>query len=84
MENNKKICDTNSSFLGCIFPKWSKWQTLEVFYFGTSWRIVQVRYNLKTGYKHFRCDKIMGYHYGNSTENLNIKGIDNALEKNFK
>ena len=74
----------SGSFLGWMFPKWTKWQTLEVFYFNTSWRIVQVRQNLKTGYKQFRCDKMIGYSYGHPSENLSIKGIDSALEKNYR
>jgi hypothetical protein len=77
-------CAVSGSFLGWLFPKWTKWQTLEVFYFNTSWRIVQVRQNLKTGYKQFRCDKMITYHYGHSAENLNVKGIDSALEKNYR
>lgn len=73
----------SSSFLGWLFPKWTKWQTLEVFYFNTSWRIVQVRQNQKTGYKQFRCDKFINFHYGNPQTNLNIEGIEKALAKNY-
>ena len=85
-ELNQPSClgAVSGSFLGWLFPKWTKWKTLEVFYFNTSWRIVQVRQNLKTGYKQFRCDKMISYHYGHHAENLNVKGIDSALEKNYR
>ncbi len=50
-------------------PKLSKWTVVEVYYFDCSWYVVQVRQNLRTGYKHFSCKKIVKYHYGTKAEN---------------
>lgn len=62
-----------------IFPKYTKWKLLEVYYFNHSWYTVQVRQNVNTGYKQFKCKKIIGWHYGHSVKNLSIEGIDAVL-----
>jgi len=60
-------------------PKYSKWKLLEVYYFNTSWYTVQVRQNVNTGYKQFKCKKFIGSHYGHSAKNLSVEGIEAIL-----
>lgn len=56
---------------------WTKWALLETFYFDCSWYVVQVKQCTKTGYKKFRCRKIIGYEYGKA--NISVENINKVL-----
>lgn len=59
--------------------KYSKWQVLETFYFDASWYIVQVRQNVNTGYKQFKCKKIIRYSY--SGLQITVEKINNLCNE---
>jgi len=67
---NGQQTDVSRRLFGWLVRKFSKWTVVEVYYFDCSWYVVQVRQNLRTGYKHFSCKKIVKYHYGTKAENL--------------
>lgn len=63
-----------------LFPSYSKWEIVEVFYFSASWYVIQVRQNLDSGYKQFKTKKIVNYHYGTSTK-INVENINNIINE---
>ena len=62
-----------------IFPKYTKWQLLDVYYFYDHWYTVQVRQNVNTGYRQFKCKKFISWHYGTKAENLTVENIEKLL-----
>lgn len=69
-----------SRLFNWLFPKYTKWQLLEVYYFNHSWYIVQVRQNVNTGYRKFKCKKFIQWHFGNNNmKNLSVEGIESVL-----
>lgn len=73
------IAGVINRFFNFLFPSFTKWKTLEVYYFDASWYVVQIRQNLNTGYKYFRCKKIIHFHYGTNIKNLSVEGIESVL-----
>jgi hypothetical protein len=67
------------NILNLLSPKYSKWQLLDVYYFSDSWYTVQVRQNVNTGYRQFKCKKFISWHYGGKAENLTVEKIEQLL-----
>jgi hypothetical protein len=68
------------NLLSRIFPTYTKWKLLEVYYFNHSWYVVHVRENVNTGYKHFKCKRFITWHYNRDVKNLSIEGIESVLQ----
>ena len=62
-----------------IFPEYTKWELLEVYYFNVAWYVVQVRQNKKTGYKKFKCRKFINPHYGSNAQKLTVEYIESRF-----
>lgn len=67
--------------LNRLLPKYTKWQVLYVYYFGTSYYVVQVRQNIKSGYKTFKTKKIIRWHYSAGSSNLNVEMINKLFSE---
>jgi hypothetical protein len=53
-----------------LWPEYTRWKVVEVYRFDASWYVVQGRQNKATGYKSFRCNKIIPWHHGRDTANM--------------
>lgn len=67
-------------FLISLLPKKTKWELIDIYFFDSSTYTVQVRMNLKTGFKQFRVTKIINYSYCIPTK-ITVADVNHLVTK---